>query len=129
MHCAGTERWVWHGPCSRSAHNEAEETTHNISFLTQWGYFCKNRTELLNILIDCSQILTQWSRRPRCLKAIRKWCACFFFPSRERSLWVRFHLLNFFLFFFFFNYLHVYSNFISKLLSSCNQINNISISW
>lgn len=41
----GKQIEIWCGPCSRSAHQRAEETTRKILFLTQRSYFYTTGTE------------------------------------------------------------------------------------
>lgn len=118
------QRWVWHGPCSRSAHNQAEEITRNISFLPymrrtflhKWGWSAQYPNRM---------VPKSWPYEAT-KKKERKDVFGFFFSPRK--LMGRIFSTKF---------LSVFKKltctlnniFISKLLSSCNRIHCASISW
>lgn len=94
MHCVRDARWVWHGPCSRSAHNQAEEITRNISFfsyrmrtfLHKWGWSVQypNRNGSQNLE---SMELQKKKKKKKCLG---------FFFTQKRKLMGRIFSTKFF---------------------------------
>lgn len=126
------QRGVWHGPCSRSATIKVKrQHVTFLPFLTGWGHFYTNGTDLLSTLIEWLPNPDPMEQQAKVFKSYKKvmWVRFFFFYPENKINWKDFFSIKFSPQLKKKTDLHIYNVFISKSLISRVQINYASISW